>query len=86
MKEIVYVLMKVLFLEFISLVFRNWTNKHRSNNLVSAEMVCHSSPHITAKSLIQGAPKSQILNVSCLVLQLSFSDPLKAGIKSRMKM
>ena len=30
--------------------------------------------------------KSQTLNVSCLVLQLSLSDPLKPGIKSRMKM
>ena len=59
-KIIVYVLLRVLFLVFISLVFRNWTNKHQSNNLVSAEMVCHSSPHITAKSLIQGAPNPKL--------------------------
>ena len=30
--------------------------------------------------------KSQTLNVSCLVLQLSLSNPLRPGIKSRMKM
>ena len=30
--------------------------------------------------------KPQTLNVSCLVLQLSLSNPLKPGIKSRMKM
>ena len=30
--------------------------------------------------------KSQTLNVSCLVLHLSFSNPLKPGIKSRMEM
>ena len=30
--------------------------------------------------------KSQTLNVSCLVLQLSLPNPLKPGIKSRKKM
>ena len=30
--------------------------------------------------------KSQTLNASCLVLQLSLPNPLKPGIKSRMKM
>ena len=30
--------------------------------------------------------KSQTLNVSCLVLQLSLPNPLKPGVKSRMKM
>ena len=30
--------------------------------------------------------KSQILNVSHLVLQLSLPNPLKSGVKSRMKM
>ena len=29
-------------------------------------------------------PKSQNLNVSCLVLQLSLPNPLKQGVKSRM--
>ena len=30
--------------------------------------------------------KSQILNVSCVILQLSLPNPLKPGVKSRMKM
>ena len=43
--------------------------------------------HIYAvKPLVQAAQKSQQLNVSRLVLQLYLPNPLKPGLKSKMKM
>ena len=44
--------------------------------------VCDTYRQISNISLTE----SQTLNDSCLVLQLSLSNPLKPGIKSRMKM
>ena len=40
----------------------------------------------TAKSLILRRTKSPNVNASRLVLQLSLPDPMKPGVKSRMKM
>ena len=45
----------------------------------------HLSHTTTIKSLIGGAPNPKTY-VSRLVLQLSFPNPLKTGVKSRMKM
>ena len=41
---------------------------------------------ITIKPLVQVAPNPKNLNVSCILLQLSLLNPLKPGVKLRMKM
>ena len=41
--------------------------------------------HITVKPLVRRT-KSQGLNVSCILAQLSSLNPLKPGVKLRMKM
>ena len=41
---------------------------------------------ITGKALILDAPNSKKINVFRLVLQLYLPNPLKPGVKSRMKM
>ena len=62
-------------------------------NLTGWETICPKS-YVRQKRAYQTgmclAPshctKSKNFNVSCLVLQLSLSNPLKPGVKSRMKM
>ena len=42
--------------------------------------------YITSKTPSISRTKSQNLNASCILLQLSSSNPLKPGVKLRMKM
>ena len=63
-------------LDYGQVVFHDKENKH---NFVRTELGYRQIPIISRT-------KSQTLTVSCLVFQLSLSNPLKPGIKSRMKM
>ena len=51
---------------------------------VGASGPCYNGT--TIKPLVYVAPKPQYLNVSPLVLQLSLPNPLKPGVKRKMKM
>ena len=75
--------------------------KHRFRSTLAQVMVCcltAPSPYLNQCWFTCGIPrrycqifsisctKSQHLNISCLALQLSLPNPLKPGVKSRMKM
>ena len=61
------------------------TLRHWSNFTALSNMPVHVRNNYRQISNIR-CTKSQTLNVSCLVMQLSLSNPLKAGIKTTMKM
>ena len=59
------------------------------NDTSIANDASHSSPYFYAyyrKTSFISRTKSQSLNVSCILLQLSSLNPLKPGVKLRMKM
>ena len=70
-----------------------WTS-YWTNNRVTSDLNRHEA-HVTSfwrqRSIYRKTPsisrtKSQNLNVSCLIMQLSLLNQLKPGVQSRMKM
>ena len=71
---------RVLFWYSFPSLLRNLENEHQNNPLESAETVRHSSTYRKTSSI--SCTKSQNLNVSCILFQLSSFNPLKPGVFS----
>ena len=69
---------KMIYMDFFSAKWQSNMIQYKYN------MALHVAEYCLSSSIRHN--KSQNLNVSCLVLQLSLPNPLKPGAQSRMKM
>ena len=71
-------------------IVTNWWNDVNMDHLHAPDLSCtnlYVPANLTCRKVFNTTrPKSQNLNDSRLVLQLSLTNPLKAYVKSRMKM